>query len=104
MSVRTTIYAAGLSMLIGSVTLAYGTEDFSPELVAEGEALFEEFGCAGCHGEDVAGGIHFENLSAKYSAAGIIDILAAPQPPMPEFDLTDEEKHALAAFLLSTYP
>lgn len=84
-----------------------GGEIFSDELIAEGQAIYEELGCAGCHEPDepVEGNTapKLENLAERYTADGIAALLDAPPGPMPRFDLDDADKRALAAFLLSTY-
>jgi glucose/arabinose dehydrogenase len=76
---------------------------FAADEIAAGEALFNELGCLSCHAPDVEGAVRLEGLAQKLSAAQVIEILEYPQPPMPTYDLSDEEKRALVAWLLSAY-
>ena len=78
-------------------------ETFAADEIAAGEVLFNELGCLSCHGSDVEGAVRLEGLAEKLNAAQVIEVLEYPQPPMPTYDLADEDKRALAAFLLSTY-
>ena len=44
------------------------------------------------------------NLSKRYDRASLASYLRAPNPPMPAFPLSDEERSDLAAFLLASHP
>jgi glucose/arabinose dehydrogenase/cytochrome c551/c552 len=83
------------------------SETFAPELIAEGQVIFEELGCAGCHApeEPIDGNTapKLENLAARYTSVDIGQLLDAPPGPMPRFDISDQDKKALAAYILSTY-
>lgn len=96
-------FAIGLS----SILPADAGEPFSDELIAEGQAIFDELGCAGCHfpAEPIEGNTapKLENLADRYTADDIAALLDAPPGPMPRFDLDSADKRALAAFLLSTF-
>ncbi|TNE62360.1 MAG: sorbosone dehydrogenase family protein [Alphaproteobacteria bacterium] len=76
-------------------------------LVLEGAVLFSENGCAACHvaGQMPEGGAGklLKDLKARYDIAGIESLLIAPPGPMPSFDLTAEERRALAVYVLATY-
>lgn len=75
---------------------------------ARGEALFERYGCAGCHLPERAGkGVVAKpllGLAKRYSLPSLEAFLATPTPPMPVFPLSDSERHALAVHLLATRP
>ena len=84
----------------------------SPEEIAQdsarGEALFERYGCAGCHvTERAEKGVVVKplaGLAKRYTLAGLEAFLAAPTPPMPIFPLSEGERHSLAIHLLATRP
>ncbi len=75
---------------------------------ARGEALFERYGCAGCHlPERAEKGVVAKplgGLAGRYSLAGLEAFLAAPTPPMPVFPLSESDRYALAVHLLATRP
>jgi len=72
-----------------------------------GEALYRRLPCAGCHelaampGQPV---IPLERLSERYTADVLAAFLAAPAPPMPNFNLDPEKSRKLALYLLSAFP
>lgn len=90
-----------------SILSASAGEPYPEELIAEGQAIFDELGCAGCHfpAEPIEGNTapKLENLAERYTADDIAALLDAPPGPMPRFDLDSADKRALAAFLLSTF-
>jgi mono/diheme cytochrome c family protein len=75
---------------------------------ARGEALFERYGCAGCHiPERAEKGVvakPLERLAQRYTVPSLEAFLAAPTPPMPVFPLSDSDRRALAVHLLATRP
>jgi mono/diheme cytochrome c family protein len=75
---------------------------------ARGEALFERYGCAGCHvPERAEKGVVAKplgGLAGRYSLSALEAFLAAPTPPMPVFPLSESERHDLAVHLLATRP
>ncbi|TNE67781.1 MAG: sorbosone dehydrogenase family protein [Alphaproteobacteria bacterium] len=77
-------------------------------LETRGKALFADLGCGQCHvTADAAPGVQVKeltNLGARHDIAGLEALLKAPPGPMPLFDLTDDERRALAVWLLSTRP
>lgn len=82
-------------------------EVFPDELIAEGKAIYDELGCAGCHEPDEPipdnTAPELKDLAERYTAEDIAKLLDAPRGPMPRFELDEADKRALAAFLLSTY-
>ena len=73
-------------------------------LSQRGEALYRQYACAKCHEQRFAGGFRkvkpLEQLSARYSMQQLQDFLRTPQPPMPVFPLSDDDRKALAVYLL----
>jgi len=73
-----------------------------------GRRHFARLGCATCHDDQAAPVgmrvVPLENLGGRYDEAGLADYLAAPQPPMPLFDMTERERLDLAAYVLRKYP
>lgn len=96
-------------LVIGlSVVSSAGADELYPEaLIAEGAAIFDELGCAGCHfpAAPIEGNTapELRNLAERYTAEEIAALLDAPPGPMPRFDLDRADRLALAAFLLSTF-
>jgi glucose/arabinose dehydrogenase len=76
--------------------------------IARGRALYETLACAGCHetGRARPGVVPhpLADLTRRHSLAGLTLFLAAPTPPMPAVDLGEEDRGALAAFLLDRHP
>ncbi len=72
-----------------------------------GRRQFAQLGCASCHEEKSLppGGtvVALKNLGRKYDMDALVTYLAAPQPPMPLFDLTDAARRDLAAYVLKRY-
>jgi hypothetical protein len=44
-----------------------------------------------------------KNLTTRYDVQKMITYLAAPQPPMPLFEMSDHDRRDLATYLLKTY-
>lgn len=72
-----------------------------------GHALFVANACGTCHvAEEALPGIvtkPLDGLAAKYSLTSLTGFFVAPTPPMPVFDLSTEERRALAVHLLSRF-
>jgi len=72
-----------------------------------GHALYVANACATCHEADQAlPGIvakPLDGLGARYSLDTLTTFFLTPTPPMPVFDLSDEERRALAVHLLSRF-
>lgn len=68
-----------------------------------GTKLWDEAGCASCHGPDRDEGHRpLSNLASRYDIESLARFLAAPQPPMPLYPLDADERRDLAIFLLMT--
>jgi len=70
-----------------------------------GEQLWNDNDCARCHvrGEAGAKPRPLASLAARYTIDSLVSFLAAPQPPMPLYDLTAEQRRDLAVFLLERW-
>jgi len=90
----------------GAATAAVGPAGAGS--VQRGKALWARHDCALCHDPARAtpGMVTrpLAGLSRKYSAQSLATYLAAPNPPMPAFDLSASDRADLAAFLLATHP
>ncbi|MGH7789342.1 MAG: PQQ-dependent sugar dehydrogenase [Candidatus Binatia bacterium] len=74
---------------------------------ARGAALWEANGCAACHVAGQAAGDSYRRLSAlgaRYTIDSLVVFLRTPQPPMPAYPFSDEERRDLAVYLLATHP
>lgn len=77
--------------------------------IARGEAVWKENQCDMCHdpaqvGKDPDLPIRvLDKLGARYDVAKLITYLKAPQPPMPVFELTDEQRRDLATYVLARF-
>ncbi|MCK0068447.1 PQQ-dependent sugar dehydrogenase [Kordiimonas laminariae] len=81
-------------------------EDSIRSLSAVGEVLYREQNCASCHEAGQAGeGVQvklLQGLQSRYTLSSLQALLDTPPGPMPRPDISDEERKALAAYLLST--
>ena len=85
--------------------------DLDPEtrqaLDLAGAALFQRNACGTCHlAEEADSGVvakPLEGLGAKYSVDALTGFFLSPTPPMPAFELPEEERRALAVHLLSRF-
>jgi mono/diheme cytochrome c family protein len=75
--------------------------------IARGRALYESLACAACHeAERAQPGVvprPLADLARRHTLAGLTRFLAAPTPPMPAVELGEEDRGALAAFLLDRH-
>lgn len=76
----------------------------SADQIARGRQLYQRYDCGSCHDpERTAPGVVIVpliNLSDRYSGRSLADFFVTPTPPMPAFPLTDEERQAIAGYLL----
>ena len=72
--------------------------------IASGQQLYQQHNCASCHAAEPASSTMvakpLANLSDRYSRQSLNDFLLTPTPPMPVFPLSDEQRDALAVYLL----
>jgi glucose/arabinose dehydrogenase len=72
-----------------------------------GAALWNANGCAACHTAGQAAGPAYKplaKLGSRYSIEALVTFLRAPQPPMPTYPFSDEQRRDLAVYLLATHP
>src|SRR5262245_20311009 len=72
-----------------------------------GAALWQANDCASCHVAERAAPNAYRPLMAlasKYTLDMLVAYLRTPNPPMPAFPLTDEQRQDLAVYLMTTYP
>ena len=72
-----------------------------------GLGLWNAHPCSTCHDAAVAAPDAYRPLAAlasKYDVDALVAYLRTPQPPMPAFPLSDEQRRDLAIYLLTTYP
>lgn len=98
------IAAPTLSAAVQDSGLARFSADELTVLRAQGEKTFRQYPCAGCH---VAGAardgrpVHaLDRVAERYNVDTLTAFFIAPTPPMPIFPLNEEERRALAVFLL----
>jgi glucose/arabinose dehydrogenase len=76
-------------------------------LDAAGATLFEEYACGSCHLKAQAGpGVvarPLQALATRYTLDELTRFLRTPTPPMPAFDLSEEERRALSVHLLNRF-
>ncbi len=96
---------AVLILLLLTAACAHVAQTSAP--VADGQRVFQDQGCYGCHTVGKTGtpiGPDLSHVGAKHSRSYLIGWLRDPasQKPtahMPKLTLTDAEVHALAAYL-----
>ena len=76
--------------------------------MTRGKELWDTSGCAACHvqvpGQEAPTYRRLAGLGAKYSIDTLSTFLRTPQPPMPAYPFPDDQRRALAIYLLATYP
>jgi glucose/arabinose dehydrogenase len=73
-----------------------------------GRVLYRNYACASCHEPERAPPgvvpVPLARLGARYDLAGLARYLAAPNPPMPAFELSEAQRRVLAVLLLQRHP
>lgn len=85
--------------------LASLTQEQIQAASAHGQALWDANACASCHDAGQAAPNAYRPLMAlgsKYSIDSLVAYLRTPQPPMPVYPLSDDERRDLAVYLLAT--
>lgn len=74
----------------------------SAEQRSEAEAMWRQYGCAGCHAAPgkLNGGLPLVGLTERYTQESLANFFVTPTPPMPVFPLSAAEREVLAAWLL----
>ena len=105
-------YASQSAQPGGPTTVASwgrGAIGTAPDRSAEGERIFQDYGCRACHSLGGLGahvGPELDRVRDRKSRADIVRWLDDPQKikpgtKMPTFNLTPAQEHALADYLLS---
>jgi glucose/arabinose dehydrogenase len=71
-------------------------------LFAKGSELFQQYQCANCH-NDRLDGKKLLRTGFKYDLNGLRKHFIKPPAPMPVFPLSDEDRQALAVYVIKTY-
>ncbi len=79
--------------------LSWLAEADLPALTEAGKVLYESNNCAECH-EQGQGPVLLTDIGNKLNHQQIIDILKAPQSPMPVYPFEENDYRALAVYLL----
>ena len=91
----------------GAASLASLDADTRELLNDQGKALFAANACGTCHlaAEAIPGVVTkpLDEIGSRYNLETLTQFFVAPTPPMPAFDLTEEERRALAVHLLSRF-
>ncbi|MEH6912135.1 MAG: PQQ-dependent sugar dehydrogenase [Oceanicoccus sp.] len=91
-----------ISSFNASDTLAAIDPEKKSAMSAEGATLFAQFRCSTCHAD--SGGVKpLENIGGKYDLVTLAKFIERPNPPMPVYPLTDDQRAALSVFLIETY-
>jgi len=77
-----------------------GAADISAA-IAQAEPLLARFACAGCHAPGTPMGDKMLTVAERYTVDTLSAYFVTPRPPMPVFPLSEEDRRALAIYLLS---
>ena len=69
-------------------------------MAAGGAALYQRYGCASCH-EQGENPKLLSGLSQRLGYNAVMEVLRAPQSPMPVYPLSETEQRELSVYLLS---
>jgi glucose/arabinose dehydrogenase len=111
------VTVAGVAVPDGALTsapaspvdpLAALSADERSQRATRGAALYDKNFCAQCHeglrAEEGVIVVPLANLARRYTIADLVAFLAAPTPPMPALDLSEDERRDLAVHLLAAHP
>tara|TARA_B110000503_G_scaffold27555_2_gene44023 strand:+ start:17314 stop:18828 length:1515 start_codon:yes stop_codon:yes gene_type:complete len=70
-----------------------------PQMASSGSELYQRYQCSTCH-EKGTNPVRLDDLAQRLGYDAVIDVLEAPQSPMPVFPLSETERRALAVYLL----
>ncbi len=84
-------------------TLATIDPEKKSTLLAEGADLYAQFQCSTCHADTGEGMKPLESIGEKYDIEGLTKFIARPNPPMPIYPLTDDQRTSLSVFLIESY-
>ena len=69
-------------------------------LIARGKQLYDKYDCRSCH-EEGENPKSLAGLEQRLGYAAVIEVMRAPQSPMPIVALSEAEQRELATFLLN---
>ncbi|MCZ6828957.1 MAG: PQQ-dependent sugar dehydrogenase [Gammaproteobacteria bacterium] len=72
-----------------------------PGLVAAGAEIYRQLPCADCHGTTALTPVPLNRLLQRYDLDSLADYFVTPTPPMPQFDLDQQQREQLAHYLIS---
>jgi glucose/arabinose dehydrogenase len=76
---------------------------FDVDMIAKGEALYDENICVSCHAKlgNEAAEVVLQDLASRYDQAALIALLKSPPSSMPQVDFSNQELEEISAYLLS---
>ena len=66
-----------------------------------GEQLYRELACAGCHGLHSPTPVPLDGLASRFDLDSLAGYFLTPTPPMPRYELSEDQRRELAHFLLT---
>jgi glucose/arabinose dehydrogenase len=99
----TKTFSLPTASLLDSEPPAWLTDADREAMSARGTELYDRFQCRSCH-EDGEHPKRLHGLAARLGYQAVIDVLVAPQSPMPIYPLSEIERRELAVYLLSQPP
>lgn len=91
-------------LFLASETLASLTPEQLTAARQQGDELFRRYQCEGCHADSDQALKRYRALGNKYDIESLASYLSRPNPPMPIFPLTEQERSDLAVYLIDRYP
>ena len=70
-----------------------------PAMAQRGGVLYQQYGCAQCH-EEGENPLILTDLAERLSHEQVVEVLRAPQSPMPVYPLSEAQQRDLAVYLL----
>lgn len=71
------------------------------ELAAAGAEVYASLPCGDCHSQQALTPVNLESLQQHYTLHSLAEYFLAPTPPMPLFDLSEQQRRQLAHYLFS---
>jgi glucose/arabinose dehydrogenase len=77
------------------------TQPVDPALAAAGATLYAAMSCADCHAEEAATPVMLKALALRYNTRSLADYFLTPTAPMPQYELSAQQRSQLAHYLLA---